>query len=90
MSLGWGRGTVWKSEGEWGDEGRRGVGGIYFILYISGFWPPPWLTELPLVGGRSTQLWSGERKTSACTVFCRQGADRPLGELSMLVLWEGL
>ena len=63
-------------------EGEE-VGGIFF--YISGFWPPPWLTELPLMGGRSTQQWSGERKTSACTLFCR-----PFGELSVLVLWEGL
>ena len=27
---------------------------------------------------------------SACIVFCRQGAVRPLGELRVLVLWEGL
>ena len=39
---------------------------------------------------RATQQWSGERKISACIEFCRQEADRPLGELSVFVLWEGL
>ena len=74
---GGGRGTVWKSEGGGGCR--------------SCFWrPPPWLIGLPPVGGRSTQQWSGERNISACPVFSRQGAVRPLGELSLLVLWEGL
>jgi hypothetical protein len=64
----------------WGEGGGRS-------WFRSGFWrPPPCLRTLPQRGGRSTRpLFRG--RTSACRVFCRLAAGRPLHEKTLLILF---